>query len=142
MRQGADEALMLNHNGSVAEASAENVFMVRHGKLITPGLSEGILEGITRDTVIKLAKEAGYEVEERSITRGEILIADEVFLTGTAAELHPVRSIDGISIGKEVPGPVTAELKEFYGKVARGEVDSHPEWVDMIDKRVARRRKK
>lgn len=142
MRQGADEALMLNHNGSIAEASAENVFMVRHGKLITPGLSEGILEGITRDTVIRLAKEAGYDVEERSITRGEVLIADEVFLTGTAAELHPVRSIDGISIGKEVPGPVTTELKELYGKVARGEVDSHSEWVDIIDKRAVRRRKK
>jgi branched-chain amino acid aminotransferase len=142
MRQGADEALMLNHNGSVAEASAENVFMVRHGKLITPGLSEGILEGITRDTVIKLAEEQGYEVVERSITRGEILIADEVFLTGTAAELHPVRSIDGTPIGKDVPGPITAELKALYGKVARGEVDAHSDWVDLIDAKAAGRRKK
>ncbi len=142
MRQGADEALMLNHNGSVAEASAENVFMVRHGKLITPGLSEGILEGITRDAVIKLAKEKGYEVVERSITRGEILIAEEVFLTGTAAELHPVRSIDGIPIGKEVPGPVTAELKDIYGKVARGEIEAHSDWVDLIDAKPAKRRKR
>lgn len=142
MRQGADEALMMNHNGSVAEASAENVFMVRHGKLITPGLSEGILEGITRDTVIELARERGYEVVERSITRGEIVIADEVFMTGTAAELHPVRSIDGISIGKDVPGPITAELKELYGKVARGEVEDHLDWVDLIDPKPARRRKK
>lgn len=142
MRQGADEALMLNHNGSVAEASAENVFMVRHGQLITPGLSEGILEGITRNTVIELAKERGYEVVERSITRGEIVIADEVFMTGTAAELHPVRSIDGIAIGKDVPGPITAELKELYGKVARGEVDDHLDWVDLIEQKPARRRKK
>lgn len=142
MRQGADEALMLNHNGSVAEASAENVFMVRHGKLITPGLSEGILEGITRDTVIKLARELGYEVVERSITRGEIVIADEVFMTGTAAELHPVRSIDGIPIGKDVPGPITAELRELYGKVARGEVEAHLDWVDLIDQKPTRRRKK
>ncbi len=142
MRQGADEALMLNHNGSVAEASAENVFMVRHGQLITPGLSEGILEGITRDTVIELARELGYEVVERSITRGEIVIADEVFMTGTAVELHPVRSIDGIPIGKDVPGPITAELRELYGKVVRGEVEDHLDWVDPIDQKPARRRKK
>jgi branched-chain amino acid aminotransferase len=142
MRQGADEALMLNHSGSVAEASAENVFMVRHGKLITPGLSEGILEGITRDTVITLARERGYEVVERSITRGEIVIADEVFLTGTAAELHPVRSIDGITLGKEAPGPITAELRDLYTAVARGESEDHSDWVDLIDQKPARRRKK
>ncbi len=142
MRQGADEALMLNHNGSVAEASAENLFMVRHGKIITPGLSDGILEGITRDTVIELARERGYEVVERSITRGELLIADEVFLTGTAAELHPVRSIDGISIGKDVPGPITAELRDLYGRVTRGEVKEHLEWVDLIDAKPVRRRKR
>ncbi|MDW5561807.1 MAG: branched-chain amino acid transaminase [Methanomassiliicoccus sp.] len=141
MRQGADEALMLNHNGSVAEASAENVFMVRHGKLVTPGLSEGILEGITRDTVIELARELGYEVVERSITRGEILIADEVFMTGTAAELHPVRSIDGIPIGKEVPGPVTAELRDLYSKVVRGEIEARTGWLDVIDPTIRGRKK-
>ena len=79
---------------------------------------------------------------ERSITRGELLIADEVFLTGTAAELHPVRSIDGISIGKDVPGPITAELRDLYGRVTRGEVKEHLEWVDLIDAKPVRRRKR
>ncbi|MBI0584480.1 MAG: branched-chain amino acid transaminase [Methanomassiliicoccus sp.] len=142
MRQGADEALMLNHSGSVAEASAENVFMVRHGKIITPGLAEGILEGVTRDTVMQLARELDIEVVERNITRGELIIADEVFLTGTAAELHPVRSLDGIPIGKDVPGPVTARLRDMYAKATCGEMTQFSDWVDLIDEKPARRRKK
>ena len=116
--------------------------MVRHGKIITPGLSDGILEGITRDTVIELARERGYEVVESSITRGELLIADEVFLTATAAEPHPVRSLDGRSIGKHALGPPTAELRDLYGRVTRGEVKEHLEWVDLIDAKPVRRRKR
>lgn len=133
MRLGADEAIMLNHSGSVAEGSAENLFMVRRGKIATPGLAAGILEGITRDTIMRLAADVGFEVEEREITRGELLIADEVFLTGTAAEVQPVSSIDGVPIGDGAPGPITVRLQRLYGQVARGEVDRYLNWVEPID---------
>lgn len=136
MRLGADEAIMLNHNGTVAEGSAENLFLVRKGKIATPGLSEGILEGITRDTVMRLATDLGYEVQERSITRGELLIADEVFMTGTAAEVHAVRSIDGLPIGVKVPGPITSHLQCVYAMLVRGEVDRYSEWIDMVSGKV------
>jgi branched-chain amino acid aminotransferase len=132
MRLGADEAIMLNHNGTVAEASAENIFMVRKGKISTPGLSEGILEGITRDTVMTIATDLGYDVQERNITRGELLIADEVFMTGTAAEVHAVRSIDGLPIGTQVPGPVTSRLQDVYSRTARGGIERYADWIDLL----------
>jgi branched-chain amino acid aminotransferase len=136
MRLGADEAIMLNHNGTVAEGSAENLFLVRKGKLSTPGLAEGILEGITRDTVMRVAADLGYEVQERSITRGELLIADEVFMTGTAAEVHAVRSIDGLPIGTKVPGPITSHLQCVYAMLVRGEIDRYAEWIDLVGEQV------
>ena len=136
MRLGADEAIMLNHNGTVAEGTAENMFMVRKGVISTPGLSEGILEGITRDTVMRIASDLGYEVLERNITRGELYIADEVFMTGTAAEVQAVRSIDGVPVGTEVPGPVTAHLRDMYARTARGEVGRYIDWIDLVDERA------
>jgi branched-chain amino acid aminotransferase len=136
MRLGADEAIMLNHNGTVAEGSAENLFLVRKGKIATPGLSEGILEGITRDTVMRLATDLGYEVQERSITRGELLIADEVFMTGTAAEVQAVRSIDGLPIGTKVPGPITSHLQCVYAMLVRGEVERYSDWIDLVSGKV------
>ena len=136
VRLGADEAIMLNHHGTVAEASAENLFIVRRGKIATPGLSEGILEGITRDTVMRIAADVGYEVEERCITRGELLIADEVFMTGTAAEVHAVRSVDGIPIGNEAPGPVTSHLQDIYSRATRGEIEHYRSWNDLLPTRV------
>jgi branched-chain amino acid aminotransferase len=139
MRLGADEAIMLNHNGTVAEGSAENLFMVRRGKIVTPGLSEGILEGITRDTVMQIALDLGYDVEERNITRGELLIADEVFMTGTAAEVHAVRSVDGLPIGNVVPGPVTAHLQDIYSRTVRGHIEHYSNWVDLLAERIPHR---
>jgi branched-chain amino acid aminotransferase len=136
MRLGADEAIMLNHNGTVAEGSAENLFMVRHGKIVTPGLSEGILEGITRDTVMQIANDLGYEVVERNITRGELLISDEVFMTGTAAEVHAVSSVDGLPIGEAAPGPVTAHLQDIYSRTVRGQIEHYQGWVDLLGERV------
>jgi branched-chain amino acid aminotransferase len=136
MRLGADEAIMLNHNGTVAEGSAENLFMVRKGRITTPGLAEGILEGITRDTVMRLATDLGYEVQEKSITRGEMLIADEVFMTGTAAEVQAVRSIDGLPIGNKVPGPITSHLQCVYAMAVRGEVDRYADWIDPVGGKV------
>mgnify|MGYP000934299973 CR=1 FL=1 len=128
---GADEAIMLNANGTVAEGTGENIFIVRNGTIATPDLSSGVLEGITRDTVIKLARASGYEVEERSIVRGELVVAQEVFMTGTAAEVVPVRAIDGVPVGSGRPGPVTQQIQRLYHDAARGEDLRFMEWLDL-----------
>ncbi|NLT38263.1 MAG: branched-chain amino acid transaminase [Methanomassiliicoccus sp.] len=133
LRQGADEALMLNHSGLVAEASAENVFMVRNGNIYTPGVSDGLLEGITRDSVMIIARDLGYQVEEKSITRAELLVADEVFMTGTAAEIQPVRTLDGLPIGKNVPGPITKRIQSVFSKAVKGQAEQYSHWMDLID---------
>lgn len=116
---GAAEALMLNHKGEVAECSGDNIFIVRHGVLYTPPSDAGILEGITRAVVIRLAREAGYTVEERPLLRHDIYIADECFLTGTAAEIVPVVRCDGRTIGSGKPGPVTRELRQRFEALVR-----------------------
>ncbi len=131
---GADEAIMLNGNGTVAEGTGENIFIVRSGRIITPDLSSGVLEGITRDTVIKLARAAGYEVEERPITRGELMVANEVFMTGTAAEIVPVRTIDGVPIDSGRPGPVTQQMQSLYHDAARGEDVRFMNWLDLPER--------
>ena len=124
---GADEALMLDHQGFVAEGSGENVFIVRDGVVHTPELT-ACLAGITRDTVIQLAEEAGIPVRERNITRDEVYISDEVFLSGTAAEVLPVRSVDGRQIGDGRRGPVTEKLQATYFDQVRGRRNSFPHW--------------
>jgi branched-chain amino acid aminotransferase len=113
------EALMLNHKGEVAECTGDNIFIVKHGVLRTPSRDAGILEGITRNAVIDLAKEAGYPVEECSMTRHDLYVADEMFLTGTAAEVVAVVSLDGRSIGNGEPGPITRHLLELFRKLTR-----------------------
>ena len=110
---GCEEALLLDNEGYVAEGSGENFFLVQKGKLITPELTS-CLEGITRDTVFQLAKEIGVEVIERRITRDEVYVADEAFFTGTAAEVLPIRELDGRKIGAGVRGPITTELQRMY----------------------------
>jgi len=115
---GCLEALMLNHKGEVAECTGDNIFVVRKGEIHTPGIDAGILEGITRDAVIELARAAGYSVVERSMDRHDIYTADECFLTGTAAEVIPVVDCDGRPIGTGKPGPITQELRHrFYSLV-------------------------
>jgi len=113
---GADAAIMLNIHGYVSEASTENIFIVKKGKLITPPLEAGILRGITRETVIEIAKDLGIPVEERNITIAELYTADEVFLVGTAAELAPVIKIDGRTIGNGAPGEIFKRIYEEYLK--------------------------
>jgi len=130
--KGFDEAILMDANGYIAEGSGENVFVVRKGKIYTPPTYASILEGITRDTVIKLATDEGMYVEERPIAREEIYIADEVFLVGTAAEITPVVEIDGRTIGNGKPGPVTKRLAELYAKVVRGEVEKYLRWVTPV----------
>lgn len=121
-RYGADEAILLNAQGHVAEATADNVFVVRHGELLTPPASAGLLEGITRATVMRLARQGGIEVREANLERTDLYVADECFLTGTAAEIVPVTRIDGRPIGEGGVGPVTMEIMRSYRTLVRGPI--------------------
>ncbi len=124
---GCDEALLLDNEGYVAEGSGENIFIVRDGLLHTPELTS-CLDGITRDTVFHLAREAGLEIVERRITRDEVYICDEAFFTGTAAEVLPIRELDGRRIGNGQRGPVTERLQSAYFDQVRGQRNAFPEW--------------
>ena len=119
IQAGCIEALMLNSKGEVSECTGDNIFIVRKGKLYTPPTSAGILEGITRDAVIELARETGMEVYETALTRHDIFVADEMFLTGSAAEVIPVIKVDSRTIGEGVPGPVTKDLIARFRKLVR-----------------------
>ena len=130
--RGYDEALLLDVDGYVAEGSGEIVFLLRNGKIHTPDLTSA-LEGITRDTVIRLARDAGYEVIEKRITRDEVYIADEAFFTGTAAEVTPIRSLDDRTIGAGRRGPVTAQLQELYFEQVNGRRDCYGEWLTPVN---------
>jgi branched-chain amino acid aminotransferase len=118
---GAPEALMLNHKGDVAECTGDNIFLVKGGAVLTPPKDAGILDGITRAAVMKIARGAGYEVRELTLQRHDVYVADECFLTGTAAELIPVVSVDGRKIGTGTPGPVTHDLRKRFQRLTRGE---------------------
>jgi len=125
---GADDAIILDHDGFVTETSGANVFAVSRGRIYTPPL-ESVLEGITRETVIALAAERGWPVVERRLARDELYVADEVFLTGTAVEVTPVREIDGRSIGSGARGPVTEKLQRLYAAHVRGDGEHRSEWL-------------
>lgn len=128
---GYDEAILLDPEGYVSEGTGENIFIVRKGRLKTTPLTS-ILEGITRNAVIELAREQGLIVLEERFTRDEMYIADEVFVTGTAAELTPVREIDQRRIGTGKPGPVTAALQKRFFSIVRGEDASHDSWLTRV----------
>ncbi|OGT35299.1 MAG: branched chain amino acid aminotransferase [Gammaproteobacteria bacterium RBG_16_51_14] len=128
---GYDEALLLDNEGYVAEGSGENIFIVRNGTLYTPDLTSA-LEGITRDTIIVLAVAAGLSVKEKRITRDEVYIADEAFFTGTAAEVTPIRELDGRMIGNGLRGPVTGQLQAGYFNLVHGKANTYPEWLCYI----------
>ena len=133
-RNGYPEALVLNKEGNVAEGPGENLFLVRDDEIYTPGLSESILDGITRDTVIELAEERGYDVHDTvSISRGELNTADELFFTGSAAEVTPIRKVDNVTIGNGSRGPVTKELQGAYFDLVEGRTDDHEEWFTYVD---------
>jgi branched-chain amino acid aminotransferase len=120
-RAGCHEAIMLNHNGEVAECTADNIFLVKHGILRTPHLAAGILEGVTRDLILSLAREAKITTQEMALTRHDVYSADEAFLTGTGAEIAPIVECDGRSIGNGKPGPVTRQLRERFQQLVRGQ---------------------
>jgi branched-chain amino acid aminotransferase len=119
MQAGCMEALMLNHKGEVSECTADNIFLVRDGALLTPPTDAGVLQGITRDAVIDLARQSGREVRELTITRHDVYIADECFLTGTAVEVIAVVKVDSRRIGSGTPGPITRDLKDRFHQLTR-----------------------
>ncbi len=129
---GHDEAIMLDHRGDVSEAPGENIFIVRDGQLVTPPLSSSALEGITRDTVIRIAGDAGIGVAERGIPRSELALADEVFLTGTAAEITPVTSVDGEAVGDGKPGGVTRGMMSGYRDAVTGRNRDYSHWLTAV----------
>ncbi len=130
---GFSEAIFLNENGMVVEGSAMNIFLVYQGELITPPRSESILVGITRNTVIELAKnELGLNVIERPIARTELYVADEIFFCGTGAQVAPVRSVDRRIIGNGEPGPITKKLQEIYFQVVQGENEKYSKWCTVV----------
>lgn len=128
---GCEEALLLDPEGYVAEGSGENFFIVRDGVIYTPELT-ACLDGITRRTIIEMAKSLGYEVREKRITRDEVYIADEAFFTGTAAEVLPIRMLDGRSIGAGSRGPVTEKLQSLYFSTVTGKSVFKPEWLTLV----------
>jgi branched-chain amino acid aminotransferase len=132
LKAGYQEAVMLDASGYVSEASGENIFVVRDGKIATPPYGASILGGITRDSVITIAKELGFETEQRLISRDELYCADEVFFCGTAAEVTPVRELDDRKIGKGGRGPITQRIQERYFEVVRGKHPNHAEWISVI----------
>jgi branched-chain amino acid aminotransferase len=131
-RNGYDESILLDLSGNVSEASGENIFLVRKNRIYTPYFAESALEGITRESAMTLAKELGYEVIERPIPRTELYLADEIFLTGTAAEIVAVTSVDGHAIGNGKEGPVAKRIRETYGKVVSAGVKEHMEWLTPV----------
>jgi len=130
---GFDEALMLDTEGFVAESSGANVFIVSGGRVITPPASS-ILEGITRDTMIRLARDEGFEVREARIPRDDLYVADEAFLTGTAAEVTPIREVDGRVIGSGGKGPITSRLQDKFFRAVRGELTEMADWLVPVPK--------
>ena len=131
IESGAEEALLLDNEGYVAEGSGENFFMVKNGVLYTPELTS-CLDGITRATVIELANELGITVREKRITRDEVYICDEAFFTGTAAEVVPIRELDGRAVGEGSRGPITEQLQAMYFDSVRGKRSQNPQWLTEV----------
>ncbi|HZM29253.1 MAG TPA: branched-chain amino acid transaminase [Acidimicrobiales bacterium] len=130
LKAGYDEAILLNRAGFVSECTGENIFVARRGKLISPPLSAGALEGITQDTVMAIARDFGFEVVLDHLSRSDLYIADEMFVCGTAAEVSSVSSVDDREI--PAPGPMTLAIGEEYGRAVRGQVDQYKDWVEHV----------
>ncbi len=139
MRAGFDEALMFNDRGMIAEGSGENVFAVNGEALLTPPASDHVLPGVTRDSVMRIAHDLGYEVREASLTLPELLAADEVFLTGTAAEVTPVREIDYHPIAAGRAGPVTLDIQRAFFAAAHGSSPAYRDWLTYVREPVSAR---
>jgi len=130
LKSGYDEAVLLSPQGYVSECTGENIFVLRNERLLTPPVSAGALQGITQDSVTTIARDLGVEVEFANILRSDLYIADEAFMTGTAAEVVPIRSVDDRVVGEGTPGPVTRKIQETYKSAVRGQVDRYRHWVE------------
>lgn len=133
VRQGANEAVMLDSVGRVAECTGENIFVYKYGKILTPCAGECILEGITRKSIIQIAEDMGYEVDETEVTRTQLTAADEVWMTGTAAEVVPVVNIDGKTIGDGKPGKVAEKIHAKFHDIATGKAPEYDDWLDYVN---------
>jgi branched-chain amino acid aminotransferase len=131
LKAGYDEAILLSPQGYVSECTGENLFIVKHGRIITPPVSAGALEGITQNSVLTIARDLGLEVEVANVLRSDLYTADEGFVSGTAAEVVPIRSVDDRDLGE--PGPITRKLQETYFAVVRGEVDQYKDWNEYVN---------
>jgi branched-chain amino acid aminotransferase len=133
LKAGYDEAIMLNHAGYVTDGSGENVFVVKDGVILTPPISAGCLDGITRDSLITIAGDQGYDVVERNLSRFDLYAADEAFFTGTASEVAPIREVDDRQLGSNGRGPVTKELQAIFHGVVRGEIEAYERWLTYVE---------
>jgi len=131
-RNGFDEAILLDHNGKVSEAPGENIFIVRDGQLLTPSLASSALEGITRDAIIKIAKDLDIDFVERDIARSELIISEEIFLTGTAAEITPIISMDSKKIGNGKPGDITKKMMQEYTDIVMNKNNDYVQWLTSV----------
>ncbi|MGV3002843.1 branched-chain-amino-acid transaminase [Vibrio sp.] len=131
-RHGYDEGIALSVNGYISEGAGENIFVVKNGKIVTPPATSSILPGITRDSIVILAKELGYEIEEANIAREALYLADEIFMTGTAAEIVPVRSVDQITVGAGKRGPITEHIQSSFFGLFDGTTEDKWGWLDPV----------
>jgi len=131
-KAGYQEAILLDARGFVCEGSGENIYVVREGEVLTPPQTAGILDGINRKSIIQIARDLGYTVVERDLARAELYLADEVFMTGTAAELCPVREVDDHPIGGGEPGPITSELQRVFDDALHGRDPRYLDWLDIV----------
>jgi branched-chain amino acid aminotransferase len=133
IKAGYDEAILLSPQGFVSECTGENLFIVKHGRIITPPVSAGALEGITQNSIATIARDLGYEYEVGNILRSDLYTCDEAFVTGTAAEVVPIRSVDDRDVGAGEPGPMTKKIQETYFATVRGEVDRYKDWLEHVN---------
>ena len=132
VKAGYDEAILLNPAGNVVQGTGENIFVISGGKVITPPIQDGLLQGITRDSVMTIARDQGYEVLEQSIVRTDLYHADEAFFSGTAAELVPIAEVDDRPVGAGKPGPISREIADIFTAATAGEVDRYKAWNEHV----------
>jgi branched-chain amino acid aminotransferase len=130
--RGFDEAILLNEYGDIAEGSGENIFIVKDGIIYTNPINASILAGITRDTILKVAKDLGYETQIQALTIGQLMTADEAFFTGTAVEVTPIREVDGREIGNNSNWPITRHLQETYFRIVKGQEPKYKHWLTPV----------
>jgi len=131
LKAGYDEAVLLSPQGFVSEGTGENIFVVRHGRIFTPPVSAGALEGITQSSVVTIARDLGIDIEATNILRSDLYTAEEAFLTGTAAEVVPIRAVDDRELGE--PGPITRKIQETFFATVKGEVDRYKDWLELVN---------